>query len=539
MVMIKRFLDAGAQTLLIPYVQNEEEARQAVAATRYPPRGVRGFASAVALVALRPGQGLPHAGGRGDLRAGADRDHAGARTIWKPSPASRASTASSSARATCRPTWAISATRATRRCSGDRGRDRGASGRAARRPGILTGDETLARRYIELGCAVHRRRLGHRLAGAGFGTARGPVQELTGRPCWPPHRRPETKAAQLNQLCALQVVELRRSAECGGPVNLPLTIRRLGQQDFAPAWPTRHGLRGMPMITGDILIGAQRVSGRERSFRAINPATGETIEPAFAFAGPEEVERACALAWEAFHIYRETGLEERARFLETIAANILDIGDALIERAWPRPACRARASRASAPARSASSSSSPSVVRRGEWLDLRIDPALPERKPLPRSDLRLRNIALGPVAVFGASNFPLAFSVAGGDTASALAAGCPGRREGPSAHPGTGELVGRAIQAAVAACGLPEGVFSLLLGASASRARRLSPIRASRRSASPARAAAAWRWCSIASGPPRADPGLCRDEQHQPGLSPARRPVGARGRDRRASSSPR
>ena len=87
------------------------------------------------------------------------------------------------------------------------------------------------------------------------------------------------------------------------------------------------------MITGDILIGAQRVPGRERSFRAINPATGETLEPAFAFAGPEEVERACALAWEAVQTYRETGLEERARFLETIAANIMDLGDALVERA--------------------------------------------------------------------------------------------------------------------------------------------------------------------------------------------------------------
>ena len=101
------------------------------------------------------------------------------------------------------------------------------------------------------------------------------------------------------------------------------------------------------------------------------------------------------------------------------------------------------------------------VVRRGEWLDLRIDPALPERVPLPRPDLRLRNIPLGPVAVFGASNFPLAFSVAGGDTASALAAGCPVVVKGHPAHPGTGELVGRAIQAAVAEAGLPEGLVTL------------------------------------------------------------------------------
>src|SRR4051794_5200592 len=217
-------------------------------------------------------------------------------------------------------------------------------------------------------------------------------------------------------------------------------------------------------ITGDILIGAQRVPGRERSFRAINPATGETLEPAFALAGPEEVERACTLAWDAFHSYRAIGLEERARFLEAIGANILDLGDALVERAsaetgLPRARIEGERGRTIGQLKLFAD-----VVRRGEWLDLRIDPALPERKPLPRPDLRLRNIPLGPVAVFGASNFPLAFSVAGGDTASALAAGCPVVVKGHPAHPGTGELVGQAIQAAVAAAGLPEGVFSLLLG---------------------------------------------------------------------------
>ena len=98
------------------------------------------------------------------------------------------------------------------------------------------------------------------------------------------------------------------------------------------------------------------------------------------------------------------------------------------------------------------------------WLDVRLDPPLPDRKPLARGDLRQRHIAVGPVAVFGASNFPLAFSVAGGDTASALAAGCPVVVKAHSAHPGTSELVGRAVQAAVAECGLPEGVFSMLFG---------------------------------------------------------------------------
>ena len=104
------------------------------------------------------------------------------------------------------------------------------------------------------------------------------------------------------------------------------------------------------------------------------------------------------------------------------------------------------------------------VLREGSWAARTIDPALPDRAPLPRPDLRLRKLALGPVAVFGASNFPLAFSVAGGDTASALAAGCPVVVKGHPAHPGTGELVAQAIVRAVAACGLPEGVFSYLPG---------------------------------------------------------------------------
>jgi len=105
-------------------------------------------------------------------------------------------------------------------------------------------------------------------------------------------------------------------------------------------------------------------------------------------------------------------------------------------------------------------------LRKGGWEGIRIDPAMPDRKPLPRADLRQRKIAIGPVAVFGASNFPLAFSVAGGDTTAALAAGCPVVVKGHPAHPGTGELVGSAIAKAVEQCGLPAGVFSLLNGTS-------------------------------------------------------------------------
>jgi NADP-dependent aldehyde dehydrogenase len=218
-------------------------------------------------------------------------------------------------------------------------------------------------------------------------------------------------------------------------------------------------------ITGEMLIGATALRGADKPIRAVDAATGEPLDPAFGGGGAAEVERACALAWAAFDSYRETGLEERARFLEAIAQAILDIGDPLIERCMaesglPRARLEGERGRTVGQLRLFAE-----AVREGGWIEARIDPALPQRQPLPRPDLRQRHIALGPVAVFGASNFPLAFSVAGGDTASALAAGCPVVVKAHSAHPGTSELVGRAVQTAVARWGLPEGVFSLLFGA--------------------------------------------------------------------------
>ncbi|MCX5496704.1 aldehyde dehydrogenase (NADP(+)) [Kaistia dalseonensis] len=221
----------------------------------------------------------------------------------------------------------------------------------------------------------------------------------------------------------------------------------------------------MTTITGDLIIGSSFVTSGQRSFRATNPATSVRLDPVFAFAGDAEVDRAAELAWSAFDRYRETDLETRAHFLETIADNIMDLGDALIERGTAETGLSAARFGIERARTVNQLRLFARVVRQGEWLDLRIDPALPDRKPFPRPDLRLREIAIGPVAVFGASNFPLAFSVAGGDTAAALAAGCPVIVKGHPAHPGTGELIGRAIQAAVASCGLPEGVFSLLLGA--------------------------------------------------------------------------
>jgi alpha-ketoglutaric semialdehyde dehydrogenase len=217
-------------------------------------------------------------------------------------------------------------------------------------------------------------------------------------------------------------------------------------------------------ITGDLLIGAALVRGQKGEVRALNPATGEPLEPAFFGGTEEDVNHACTLAAEAFDAYRATTLEARASFLEAIAQGILDLGDELIDRVvcesgLARPRIEGERGRTCGQLRLFAS-----VVRAGRWLNPVLDPALPDRKPLPRPDLRSRKIPLGPIAVFGASNFPLAFSVAGGDTAAALAAGCPVVAKSHPSHLGTSELIGKVIQSAVTACSLPAGVFSLLVG---------------------------------------------------------------------------
>jgi len=216
-------------------------------------------------------------------------------------------------------------------------------------------------------------------------------------------------------------------------------------------------------IAGEMVIGNTAVLGKQGTMKAFDPARGVEIEPVFGLAGAAELQRACELAEQAFDHYRDISLEQRALFLEAIAANIVDLGPALIERAMAEsglPQARLEGERGRTVGQLKLFAT---VVRAGRWLSATLDSALPERVP-PRADLRLRKIAVGPVAVFGSSNFPLAFSVAGGDTASALAAGCPVIVKAHSAHLGTSELVAKAIQKAVADSGLPEGVFSMLIG---------------------------------------------------------------------------
>jgi alpha-ketoglutaric semialdehyde dehydrogenase len=178
-----------------------------------------------------------------------------------------------------------------------------------------------------------------------------------------------------------------------------------------------------PELTGAMFLGAKRVYGDADGVHAIDPRTGEKLEPAYGQGDASHVENAARLAAEAFGVYRETSPAQRAAFLDQIADNVDALGDALVERVVREtgivePRVRGEMARTTNQLRLFAK-----VVREGSWAGARIDPALPDRSPLPRPDLRQRKVPLGPVAVFGASNFPLAFSVAGGDTAAALAAG--------------------------------------------------------------------------------------------------------------------
>src|SRR5918911_2886802 len=217
-------------------------------------------------------------------------------------------------------------------------------------------------------------------------------------------------------------------------------------------------------LCGRSIIGGEAAEGCGQTFRAFDPSLGQQLDPPFCEAGGAEVGRAFALAEGAFEELRRKSPEETALFLEAVADEIVALGDELIERASAEtglPAQRLTGERARTVAQLRMFAG---LAREGSWVEATIDRADPDRKPVPKPDLRRMLIPVGVVVVFGASNFPLAFSVAGGDTASALAAGNPVVVKGHPAHPGTGELVGRAVQSAVRECGLPEGIFSLLFG---------------------------------------------------------------------------
>jgi NADP-dependent aldehyde dehydrogenase len=215
-------------------------------------------------------------------------------------------------------------------------------------------------------------------------------------------------------------------------------------------------------ILGKSLIGFRDSTSTAGPFHAWNPATGEKIDLLFFSAGQEDIERAAELAREAFSTFARLTGRERASFLNRIASRLESLSDLLVARAHaetalPEPRLKSETVRTCNQLRLFAS-----VIEEGSWVSARIDNADPVRKPLPKPDIRSMLHPLGPVVVFGASNFPLAFSVAGGDTASTLAAGNPVIVKAHPAHPGTSELVGRAIRDCVREQGLPEGVFSLL-----------------------------------------------------------------------------
>jgi len=215
-------------------------------------------------------------------------------------------------------------------------------------------------------------------------------------------------------------------------------------------------------MNGRNLIGNEYAEAFASAFKAINPLTGETLEGDFFPAQQKDVDEALDLAVKAFPVYKNIDKDRKADFLRAIGNEILALGEALIERAAEEsglPAGRIQGERGRTIGQL---NMFADLVAEGSWVEAIIDHPLPDRQPVPRPDIRRMLVAMGPVVIFGASNFPLAFSVAGGDTASALASGCPVIVKAHSAHPGTSALVASAVQKAVISTGMPEGVFSML-----------------------------------------------------------------------------
>lgn len=219
------------------------------------------------------------------------------------------------------------------------------------------------------------------------------------------------------------------------------------------------------MLIGQSILGCEPHAGSGTTFSAVDPTNGKRLEPAFYSSSVDDVVGAARLADDAFAVYSRTSGREKARFLSDIATNIEGIAEEAVARAHQETALPVKRLQGELARTANQLRMFARVVEEGSWSMARIDTADPQRAPLPRADIRSVLRPVGPVAIFGASNFPLAFSVAGGDTASALAAGNPVIVKAHPAHPGTSELVGQAIARSVRSCGLPQGLFSLLFDA--------------------------------------------------------------------------
>lgn len=218
------------------------------------------------------------------------------------------------------------------------------------------------------------------------------------------------------------------------------------------------------MLKGHNLIGFTESASGTEAIASFSTVEQQTLPGKFSIATEAEVNEAVAKATEAFGAYKVLAAEEKAVFLETIAEEIMALGEVLIQRAMletglPEGRLTGERGRTTGQLKLFAE-----LLREGSWLEAVIDPALPERTPLPRADLRKMLVPIGPVAVFGASNFPFAFSTAGGDTASALAAGNPVIVKAHSSHLGTNELVASAIEKAAKKCNMPDGIFSFVIG---------------------------------------------------------------------------
>lgn len=217
-------------------------------------------------------------------------------------------------------------------------------------------------------------------------------------------------------------------------------------------------------LTGKSIVDGIELTTGGAPFHGVNPANNEPLEPAYTGIAADDVAKVTGQAAAAFAEYRKKSAKERAAFLRAIADNIEGAADDLAEcmpaeTGLPEGRARGETGRTVGQLRMFAA-----LIEEGSWVDARIDTANPERQPLPKPDVRSMLQPLGPVVVFCASNFPLAFSVAGGDTASALAAGCPVIVKAHHSHPATAEIVGQCVQDAVKSCGMPAGTFSLVYG---------------------------------------------------------------------------
>ncbi|MFK7807219.1 MAG: aldehyde dehydrogenase (NADP(+)) [Saprospiraceae bacterium] len=220
----------------------------------------------------------------------------------------------------------------------------------------------------------------------------------------------------------------------------------------------------MNNMDGRNLIGYRYSALAKEYMNAINPETQKRLDGQFFAASPEEIDQAMELASTAFESYKNTTGQQRADFLNAIAEEIMRFGDRLVERAMQEsglPEGRIKGERGRTINQLKLFAK---VAAEGSWVEASIDTAMPDRKPIPKADIRKMLVPVGPVVVYTASNFPLAFSTAGGDTASALASGCPVIIKAHESHLGTNAMVSYAIQQAAHKTGMPDGVFSSLNG---------------------------------------------------------------------------